>query len=132
MTKKPDLKFADFLIIIIFIAVIVFFIFFASNNTKNSKQQVIIENGKNTWIYPLDKNAKYEVYGKIGKSVIVVKDKKVYFEESPCNNKLCISSRPIAENGKWIACLPNKVIIRIESAKIKSDYHQEGTDAVSK
>ena len=96
-------------------------------NKKAKTKQLIIESGKNIWYYQLDKNKKIEIEGLLGKSLIIIQDGCVYFEDSPCPNKLCVLSNSICNNGDWIACLPNGVFARIEG---EENFNQE-LDATS-
>ena len=108
------IKFADVLLILLFVATIIYFSinFFVKN--KNTVKQVIIESGKNIWYYQLDKDKIIEVKGILGESTIKIEDGFVFFENSPCPNKLCVHSSAISKNGDWVACLPNGVFVRIE------------------
>ena len=117
---KRIFKIADFVILAVFIAVIAVFLIFIFGNisgSKKSDEKLIISNGTDEWIYPLNKNERAEIPGKLGKSVIIIEDGKAFFEDSPCDNKLCVYSHKISHVGEWTACLPNGVIIRIEGKK---------------
>ena len=53
-----------------------------------------------------------EIEGPIGKTVVHIHEGKVWISESPCPDKTCIRMGKIPDNGGFIACLPNKVILR--------------------
>ena len=53
---------------------------------------------------------------------IVIKDGEVYFLESDCPGEDCVHSGSISKPGRSLACLPNKVEIRITG---KSDLDIE-------
>ena len=114
MNRNNKIKFADILLILLFVVTIIYFSlnFFVKN--KSPVKQVIIEYGKNIWYYQLDKNKELKIEGNLGKSTIKIEDGFVFFENSPCPNKLCVQSSAITKNGEWIACLPNGVFVRIE------------------
>ena len=121
MNRNNKIKFADILLILLFVVTIIYFslIFFAKN--KSPVKQVVIESGKNIWYYQLDKNKELKIEGNLGKSTIKIEDGFVFFENSPCPNKLCVQSSAITKNGEWIACLPNGVFVRIEGKDESSE-----------
>ena len=121
MNRNNKIKFADILLILLFVVTIIYFSlnFFAKN--KSPVKQVVIESGKNIWYYQLDKNKELKIEGNLGKSTIKIEDGFVFFENSPCPNKLCVQSSAITKNGEWIACLPNGVFVRIEGKDESSE-----------
>ena len=70
---------------------------------------------KDEFIAPLDKDADYDISGPLGMTHVHIHDGKASVTESPCNNKLCVLAGAISEPNQWIACLPNKVFVRITS-----------------
>jgi hypothetical protein len=86
---------------------------------------VIIEASGQTWIYPLREDRQVTVPGPLGEELIDIKDGKAFVESSPCPNKICIQQGKISKPGQWIACLPNKVFIRITGTS------GDGVDAIS-
>ena len=121
MNRNNKIKFADILLILLFLATIIYFSlnFFAKN--KSPVKQVVIESGKNIWYYQIDKNKELKIEGNLGKSTIKIEDGFVFFENSPCPNKLCVQSSAITKNGEWIACLPNGIFVRIEGKDESSE-----------
>ena len=114
MNKNNKIKLVDILLILLFLATIIYFSIniFIGNNGKT--KQLVIESGDNLWYYQLDKNKEVKIKGILGESTIKIEDGFVFFEDSPCPNKLCVLSNSICKNGDWIACLPNGVFVRIE------------------
>lgn len=56
--------------------------------------------------------------------VIVSRDGKIYFENSPCPDKVCVESGELEKNGDFASCLPEKVVIKISGAE------SSGIDAI--
>ena len=77
--------------------------------------QVRIDGADQSWIYPLDAELELEVPGPLGKTVVHISGGKVWVSDSPCRQKLCISAGAIDSPGAFNACLPNRVLMRIES-----------------
>ena len=53
------------------------------------------------------------VKGKLGNSQLEVKDGKIRFISSPCDNKQCIHQGWIQQSGEIVACVPNTISVRI-------------------
>ena len=74
---------------------------------------VVIEASGTQWIYPLDVNRRELVKGPLGDTVVVIQGGKASVEDSPCPDKLCVHMPAISRPGQWIACLPNRVFVRV-------------------
>jgi len=55
--------------------------------------------------------------GRLGESLIEVKEGRIRFVTSPCHNKFCIHAGWLTKNGDFIACLPNQVSIELHNLK---------------
>jgi hypothetical protein len=75
--------------------------------------EVVIEASGSQWIYPLDVDRRELVRGPLGDTVIVIKGGTASVEDSPCPDKLCVHMPAVSKPGQWIACLPNKVFVRV-------------------
>ena len=69
------------------------------------------------YLYNLEDDVRVTIKGELGNSVIVIDNEHAYFESSPCVNQLCVHCAPINSSAVFIACLPNKVFLKIESSK---------------
>ncbi len=107
-------RFGDAVAIVIFVAAIVFSIFMIKKSSGGKKSLVVSCCG-DEYVYPMEKDGRYELRGSVGISVIAVENGSAWFEDSPCPNKNCVQSGKISEPGSWAACLPNDVFIRIDS-----------------
>lgn len=67
----------------------------------------------------LDKDQVLDVNG--GTNKIEIKDGKVHMREADCPDQLCVHQKSIQYNNESIICLPNKVVVQIESSE-ESDY----------
>ncbi len=74
--------------------------------------------------WPLAVDRRGEVEGPLGPTGVEVKDRRARIFRSPCRNKVCIKTGFIAYADRLAACLPNRVVVRIEGAA------QRGVDAV--
>lgn len=68
--------------------------------------------------YPLDTDAIVEI--RTGESkeqlnLLVIKDGKAYVEKATCPDGICAAHKPISREGESIVCLPNKVVITVQT-----------------
>ncbi len=83
-------------------------------SAKSGPLRVVVTGRDGEWIYPLDANREIDVAGPLGTTKVEIQGKVARVEDSPCANKTCIAMGGIASAGQWVACLPNKVLVRIE------------------
>ena len=74
---------------------------------------VVIEASGQRWIYPLGTDRTERVPGPRGDTTVVIRGGRAFVEDSPCPDKLCVRMPAISQPGQWIACLPNRVMVRI-------------------
>ncbi len=87
----------------------------ASRNAS-SAERVVINAGAETYEYPLREDRSIEVTGPLGPTRIEIRDGHVRVVEDPGPRQICVQEGWIGQAGQWLACLPNKVLIRIEGA----------------
>jgi hypothetical protein len=59
----------------------------------------------------LDENARYEVPGPLGASVVEVRGCAVRMASSPCPGHVCERMGPARRPGESIVCVPNEVVV---------------------
>jgi hypothetical protein len=106
------IKLLDFLAFFMAIAVTAL-IAFQVYGGRSGLLQVSIKGDSGEWLYPLESDHTIEVEGPLGKTLVVIEDGSVAVSSSPCREKTCVKSGPVNKAGRWIACLPNRVIIAI-------------------
>ena len=74
--------------------------------------------------YSLKKNQLISTVGPLGITEIEIKDGQARITQSPCLHKVCIKMGWIRYSGKIVACVPNKVVVRVEGENL------HGMDAV--
>lgn len=108
------------IILIIFIAISTF-VFTNKKNISNkdsyNKEVVITVNGKEYGRYNLNetKNKKIDIKTKYGENTILINNNKAEIIYSNCPDKLCVEMNEISKSGESIICLPNRLVISIES-----------------
>lgn len=64
-------------------------------------------------VYSLAEDQTIEING--GTNLLQIKNGTVDMLEADCPDKLCVNQKAISKNGESIICLPNKVVVTIES-----------------
>lgn len=62
---------------------------------------------------PLASDAVLEIDGALGTVIVCVRDGAVRVSESGCPDHVCIDTGAVREHGEVIACVPNRVIVRV-------------------
>lgn len=62
-----------------------------------------------------------KVPGILGESIVEIDKDKVRMLYSPCPDKDCERQGWVSRSGQMIVCLPNRVVIKIESDRTKND-----------
>ncbi len=75
---------------------------------------VVIEGQSSSWAYPLGADVEVDVPGPLGLTHVQIHGGSAWVSDSPCTNKICISMGHIARAGAWVACLPNRVFVKVE------------------
>lgn len=102
----------DYSAIVLSIAIVAAFSIFAYAGRGRSGE-VIIEAAGASWIYSLGEERRITIDGPLGPTIVVIRGGRAFVEDSPCPDKLCVHMAAIAKPGQWIACLPNKVFVRV-------------------
>ncbi len=87
------------------------------DSLQTEEQQGMLKitvDGKQYGTYSLSKNRTIEINDT---NICEIKDGKVTMTEADCPDKLCIHQKAISTKGGTIVCLPNKVVLEIESSE---------------
>jgi len=84
---------------------------------SGTQLRAVIKGQGGEWVYPLDVDRRVEIPGPLGLTTVEIHGKAVHVTDSPCKNKTCIAAGDIVAAGQWVACLPNKVFVRIEDGE---------------
>ena len=82
---------------------------------------VLIQAQGDRWIYPIDQDREVTVQGPVGPTVIAIHARGVHVAAASCRDKVCVSMGTISSPGAWIACLPNRVFVRILGTDAETD-----------
>lgn len=110
MIKKADI------ILFFFILIFGFLIsWWSLSGNAEGQRAVITVDGQIYGVYDLSENQVIEVNQNGHQNYITIKDGLVSMSFSDCRNQVCVNSAPISQTKDTIVCLPNKVLIEIQS-----------------
>ena len=112
MKLKP-FDYVSFAVALLVVAA--FSVFAYGDRTEGS--QVRVETEEASFIYPLDDPRELDVEGPLGHTHVEIRDGKVRVTESPCREKICIAAGWVSRADEWIACLPNRVFLRVQGGE---------------
>ncbi len=119
---KNDIIYLSALAVIILIFLIVLY-----SGESVGDVIVITVDGEEYGEYSLSENQEITVCDADGNvtNVVVIADGKAYMEEADCPDHLCINQGNISQDRQNIVCLPNRVVVTVESSE------DTGVDAIA-
>lgn len=112
------LRAVDYLAVLISLIAIGGFSLYAYTGRAGAGE-VVIEASGSQWIYPLQSDRRETVRGPLGETVVAIQDGSARVVDSPCPDKLCVQMPAISRPGQWIACLPNRVFVRVRGTSVE-------------
>ncbi|MCA1755227.1 MAG: NusG domain II-containing protein [Spirochaeta sp.] len=109
------LRLFDYLSFIVALLVLGAFWVFAYTDAERGNQVSIQAAGRD-YIYSLAVDQSFSVEGPLGPTEIEIADGEIRVVASPCRDKICIGAGWVSQSGQWIACLPNRVFVQVQSA----------------
>lgn len=110
--KKNDIKLIA--VILLIAAAGMAFLFL---NQKPGDKVIVMVDGEVYQEYPLNEDITVDIPGVNGGiNHLVIKDGHADVTDANCPDKVCVRQKQIDKNGETIVCLPNKVIIKVESS----------------
>ena len=68
-------------------------------------------------LYSLDEDRTLVFEGPLGRTTVIIEDRRVRVTEDPGPLQICVRDGWIDRGGEWLICLPNRVFIRIEGSQ---------------
>ena len=116
---RNDIIFISTLLILI---IIFLSIFYSKYNMSGSYVTITVD-GKQYGRYRLDEDKEIKIKNASGKvtNILLINDNCANMTEANCPDKLCVNQKAISKEKETIVCLPNKVVVTVESDD-KSDF----------
>ena len=106
------------LILLILIAVALSTLVMFISRTVGDTVIVTVDNQK-IGEYSLTQDKSIKIQTANGYNDLTIKDGTAFISSASCPDGICSSHRPIKHNGESIICLPNKVIVEINSENVQ-------------
>jgi len=90
-------------------------------STGYGQQAGIWVDGREVEVVSLDDARTLQVQGPLGTSILEVHEHGIRFVQSPCRNKVCVHEGWLKTTGGMLACLPNRITVRILGADPRFD-----------
>lgn len=114
-------------IVLASIIVISLVLFFLTSQTLREAQNKYVSvqiSGQEVQKISLKKEKELREYNfktKLGTNKVLVKDGKVWVQESNCPDQICVHMAPIEKVGETIICLPHEFLVEIKADKKSPD-----------
>lgn len=125
--KKFDVYLASAMLII----ALVWFLF-TNISVKSGDTLIVTKDNDTVGSYSLSEDGVYSVKDE-DKTLLLfeIRNGSVNVLSASCPDKLCVHQKSISKNDELIVCLPNKIVLEINSYQ-KSDNGTDTIDAVTK
>ena len=78
---------------------------------------LVIQDGSQIGAYPLEEDKIVIVtWGEDEYNLLMISDGTAFVSDADCPDKLCVHQKPVSKNHESIICLPNKVIVEVDSS----------------
>ncbi len=114
------LRILDYAIILLSLAVVSASVFWSSAGREGELRGEVEASGE-VYIMPLTQNGSLVLEGPVGETRVEVADGEIFITDSDCRDKICIAMGRISGHSGWIACLPNRVFVRVVAVNPEVD-----------
>lgn len=109
--KKKDIALAAMIVGIALLAFLVHELI----GSEGAGKVIVKVNGELEGTYSLAEDQEIEING--GTNKLSIRDGQADMIEADCPDQLCVHQKPISLQNESIICLPNKVVVEIESSE---------------
>ncbi|MGK2943773.1 MAG: NusG domain II-containing protein [Desulfuromonadales bacterium] len=84
--------------------------------TAPAGSRVVVTSGEQVrFTAPLGQPRSVVLDGPLGQTHLVIDDQGVRITESSCRQKICVAMGPASHTGDLLACVPNRILVRIDN-----------------
>lgn len=78
--------------------------------------RLVVTDGERTlFAAPLDDQREVALEGPLGTSRLEISANGARITDAPCPRRVCMTMGPIRQSGELIACIPNRILVRVEA-----------------
>lgn len=114
----------DYIVFLIALSVVILSVFWSASG-KEGELRAEIEASGIQYLMPLSQDGHLDLSGPVGETRVDVLDGEVFISYSDCRDKVCISMGHVSTPSGWLACLPNRVFIKVIAVKPDSSAASE-------
>ena len=90
--------------------------------TAPGGERLVVErDGRVIFTAPLASERTVVLPGPLGETVLAVSGGRVRVIDSPCRNKVCLGMGEIVRSGEVVACVPNRLLVRIDGGGAREE-----------
>lgn len=105
----------DFILIGVILVLAAAGLLYMNMTQKTGDMVIITVDGKVYKELPLDKDITLDIEGINGTNLLEIKNGYANVIEASCPDDVCVHAKSIHYNDETIVCLPNKVIVKVQS-----------------
>lgn len=121
-TQKKGKKKEVVLLVVVFIIIAIVAVVFYGKTKAEGSEAIVTIDGKEYGRYDLSKDARIPIEIDGAKTnYLVIENGAADMIEADCPDQLCVNMKAISKDGETIVCLPNKVVVEVESDTEVSD-----------
>jgi len=124
-SKTGFLRKGDLILVTVMILIASLLIFVRPSHTPGTNATVTVD-GNYYGSWELSTDIDITIPGFSGTNTLHIRKGSASITDADCPDKLCVHHSPISVSGERIICLPNRVIVSVDSKN-----NSPGTDAVS-
>ncbi|MEG1930769.1 MAG: NusG domain II-containing protein [Anaerovorax sp.] len=113
MIKKADIVLGIVLILCGCIASV--FIYFSGETGGKGAVAEISVDGKSYGVYDLDQDEFINIHTPGHTNQLQIQKGEIFMVSANCKDKYCVRHKPIRKSNETIICLPNRVVVTIQS-----------------
>ena len=106
------LRILDYIIFLLSLAVVTASVFWSASSGEGELIAEIEASGE-VYIMPMSRDGSLVLKGPVGDTRVDVADGEVFISDSDCRDKICVAMGPVSTPSSWVACLPNRVFVRV-------------------
>lgn len=113
--EGDTMKKADIILVVIILIIGCSALMYINMNKEEGTMVVVTVGGEVIETLSIEKDQTIEIQGPVATNVLQIKDGYADIIDATCNDEVCVHSRKIKNNNETIICLPNELIVKVQS-----------------